>query len=310
MMMRRFLLCGICLFYSNLCVTHVVALLANRHLSCPVFPDDFKHLTTSHQDDESAQVGSAFRRDFIYKSLLASGLMVIKPDIVRGEEKKAASSSIFTAGFGREEYTNSITASRDTNISPKEVYDSIRSSYVSYPLEQMQMNNIERTPRAWDVGAGAGVSTQTLYNMGYKNIEAIDWSSKAWDENVDEALIPNGVHFSALDDERFFLDKWKQEKMDRFDMIVFNFAINESKAKFCAKEMLNPDVGRLFAPVNVQNDYWLKQAFRVYDGNGDILWNVQDVGAWSVQFQPDVTQDTCQGIWCAPFNGFEKKKRS
>ena len=45
--------------------------------------------------------------------------------------------------------------------------------YVTYPLEQMQKNNIDRIPRAWDVGAGAGVSTQTLYNMGYTNIEAL-----------------------------------------------------------------------------------------------------------------------------------------
>ena len=213
----------------------------NRYVSCPrVFPHEVKHaiLTSSQKDDESAQVGSAVRRGFLYKSLLTAGLIGGKANIAQAEEK----SPVFTAAFGKEEYTNSITASRDTNISPKEVYDSIRSSYVSYPLEQIQENNINRIPRAWDVGAGAGVSTQTLYNMGYTHIEAIDWSSKAWDENVDKMMIPNGVHFSALDDERFFLDKWRRDKMDKFDVIVFNFAINESKAKFCAKEMLNPDV--------------------------------------------------------------------
>lgn len=86
---------------------------------------------------------------------------------------------IFTNAYGKEEYTNSITASRDTNISPKEVYDSIQSYYVKYPLEQLKAKGLNREARAWDVGAGAGVSTQTLYNMGYTNIEAVDWSDTA-----------------------------------------------------------------------------------------------------------------------------------
>ena len=90
---------------------------------------------------------------------------------------------IFTNAYGKEEYTNSITASRDTNISPKEVYDSIQSYYVKYPLEQLKAKGMTREARAWDVGAGAGVSTQTLYNMGYANIEAVDWSDTAVSSN-------------------------------------------------------------------------------------------------------------------------------
>jgi hypothetical protein len=212
---------------------------------------------------------------------------------------------IFTQGFGKEEYTNSITASRDTNISPKEVYDSIQSSYVKEPLERAIQQ--KRIPRAWDVGAGAGVSTQTLYNMGYQQIEACDWSSSAWDDNVVEENVPSQVHFTPVDDERFVQNIWRPNKMEKFDVIVFNFGINDRKARAYAREMLVDD-GRLFAPVNVQNDYWLKQAFKVYDNQGNILWSVNDVGAWSVQFQPDVTADTCQGIWCAQYNGFKKKK--
>ena len=90
-------------------------------------------------------------------------------------------------------------------------------------------------------------------------------------------------------------------------MIVFNFGVNDSKAKAYAKTMLQPD-GRLLAPVNIKADYWMKQAFKVYDSQGTLLWTANDIGAWSVQFQPDVTQDTCQGIWCAPYNGFQKKR--
>lgn len=156
------------------------------------------------------------------------------------------------------------------------------------------------------MGAGAGVSTQTLYNMGYSQIEAVDWSSKAWEDNLLQENLPTGVHFSPLDDERYVENVWKKGDMEKFDVIVFNFGINESKARKYAQEMLVED-GRLFAPVNVQSDYWLKQAFKVYNVKGDVLWSVADVGAWSVQFQPDVTQETCQGIWCAPYNGFKKK---
>lgn len=96
------------------------------------------------------------------------------------------------------------------------------------------------------------------------------------------------MHFQAIDDESFYIDVWKPNHMDKFDVIVFNFAINERKAKNYAREMLQEETGRLFAPVNTQSDYWLKQSFRVYDANGNILWNVSDIGAWSVQFQPDV----------------------
>jgi len=156
------------------------------------------------------------------------------------------------------------------------------------------------------VGAGAGVSTQTLYNMGYSHIEAVDWSSKAWVDNLLPENLPTGVHFTPLDDERYVEHVWKKGDMEKFDVIVFNFGINESKARKYAQEMLVED-GTLFAPVNVQSDYWLKQSFKVYNVKGDVLWSVTDVGAWSVQFQPDVTQETCQGIWCAPYNGFKKK---
>jgi hypothetical protein len=144
--------------------------------------------------------------------------------------------------------------------------------------------------------------------MGYQQIEAIDWSSKAWDENIIEDNVPAQVHFTPVDDERFVQDIWRPNEMEKFDVIVFNFGINDRKARAYAKDMLVED-GRLFAPVNVQNDYWLKQAFKVYDKQGNILWSVNDVGAWSVQFQPDVTADTCQGIWCAQYNGFKKKRR-
>lgn len=229
-----------------------------------------------------------------------------------------AEDGFVSSGFSRTEYTNSITASRDTNISPKEVYDT---------LERLRGSGT----RALDVGAGAGVSTQVLYNMGYTTIDACDWSSDAWDLNV--VHCPESVHFYPLDDERF-VKQWKANDGQRYDAIVFNFAINQQKAVQFATELLSRD-GVLLAPVNTQDDYCtflvciktccffltcivthlllcfihqgLKQTYKLMDSNGKTLWSAADVGAWSVQFQPDVTQDTCQGIWCAPFNGFRKQ---
>jgi protein-L-isoaspartate O-methyltransferase len=201
-----------------------------------------------------------------------------------------ANDGFVSAGYSRSEYTNSITASRDTNISPKEVYDTL--------------GRLRRGTRALDVGAGAGVSTQVLYEMGFRDIDACDWSSDAWDANV--ISCPDSVKFYPMDDERF-VKRWRDAKGDRYDAIVFNFAINQRKAVQFATELLNED-GLLIAPVNTQDDYWLKQTYQLMDVNGKTLWSASDVGAWSVQFQPDVTQDTCQGIWCPPFNGFRKEQ--
>ena len=198
-----------------------------------------------------------------------------------------------SAAYSRSEYTNSIIASRDTNISPKEVYDTILGRCLR-----------RGGTRALDVGAGAGVSTQVLYEMGFTDIDACDWSSEAWDANV--ISCPDGVKFYAMDDERF-LRRWRERSEDRYDAIVFNFAINQCKAMQFATELLNRD-GVLLAPVNSQDDYWLKQTYQLMDVNGKTLWSASDVGAWSVQFQPDVTQETCQGVWCPPFNGFQKQQ--
>jgi hypothetical protein len=108
-----------------------------------------------------------------------------------------------------------------------------------------------------------------------------------------------------MDDERFVQQHWRKHHLELYDIIAFNFAVNPDKAVTFATTMLQPH-GLLLAPINTQQDYWLKQTYQLLNGQGHVLWSANDVGAWSVQFQPDVTQDTCQGIWCAPFNGFQK----
>ena len=61
--------------------------------------------------------------------------------------------------------------------------------------------------------------------------------------------MPASVSFDALDDQRY-LEKWQaghsgESATDgRFDAIVFNYAVNDGKAKFFAKNLLRQN-GRL-----------------------------------------------------------------
>ena len=213
--------------------------------------------------------------------------------------------SLFTQPESQPEYTNSLTASRHTNISPAEAYDVIRQQ-------------IPRTKEgtALDVGAGAGVSTDLLYQLGYTaSLDAIDWNADAWNQNVIADKLPPNVHFYELDDESFFR---RSSHSPSYDVIVYNFAINLSKAVSVAKQYLkrptndseqSSSPSLLLAPVNEKADYWYKQYYVVLNADGKIVWQSPDsVGAWSVQFQPDVTSSTCTGIWCGSFNGFLKQQ--
>ena len=242
------------------------------------------------------------------------------------EGASTAATTFRTQAFDLKEYTNSITASKDTNVSPKEAYDVIKDTIqpiansISTPTNN---NNNVNAKRALDVGAGAGVSTQTLYDMGFTTLDAIDWSGTAWNENVVEC--PSSVQFYEMDDERFFASSpitmapssssssSQQQQPDnrKYHVIVYNFAINLDKAVRVAKAYLDPTLedARLLVPANAQRDYWYKQSYYLIDAKGDIVWKSKpDVGAWSVQFQPDVTSDTCQGPWCPPYNGFVKRR--
>ena len=68
-----------------------------------------------------------------------------------------------SAAYSLKEYTNSIVASRDTNVSPLEVYETL--------LQKLKPSSKQETTlRALDVGAGAGVSTQVLWDMGYRDM--------------------------------------------------------------------------------------------------------------------------------------------
>jgi SAM-dependent methyltransferase len=233
------------------------------------------------------------------QQLVASGhVAIMAPQVASSEDSVERPFS--SAAFPKRELTNSIVASRDTNISPMEVYDVLRS--------QLRANKNGTDARALDVGAGAGVSTQVFYEqLGYRNIDAVDWSGDAWRENVVErGYCPPSVTFYEQDDERF-VKLWKEKQLPKYDIIAFNFGVNRDKALYFCQNLLKPE-GLLLAPINSSKDYWMKQTYQLLDASGNVAWSAYDVGAWAVQFQPDVTADTCQGVWCAPFNGFVKLK--
>ena len=218
------------------------------------------------------------------------------------------SDSFKSSGSSLRELGNAFTASRDTNISPGEAYDTIVNPQIVDAAAFARKSG--RTPTALDVGCGAGVSTEILYNSGFSSIDAVDWSGEAWRKYVvDEGHCPSSVTFYEVDDETFVnTNSDVRAGVRKYDVIIFNFAVNDKKAKAFTSYLTRSPASRLLAPVNTQEDYWLKQQYKIYDYNCAETYSATDVGAWSVQFQPDVTQDTCQGIWCPPFNGFKKKR--
>lgn len=214
-----------------------------------------------------------------------------------------------TTAYGRQEYTNSITASRDTNLSPAEAYDVIRQKI---PPNKNGNPNL----RALDLGAGAGLSTAILCNeKGYSVTDAVDWSRTAWDDSVTRQ--PKTIQFYEMDDSAFFEYALQQQQQQprtllKYDVIVYNFACNFDKAVFAATTFLNSENPNsvLLAPVNDRSDYWYKQTYVLLDCRGNIVWKSDpEVGAWSIQFQPDVTAPSCVGIWCGGFNGYQQSNK-
>lgn len=74
-----------------------------------------------------------------------------------------------SAAYSLKEYTNSIVASRDTNVSPLEVYETLLQKLKPKPQKSSSDTSTNKL-RALDVGAGAGVSTQVMWDMGYREM--------------------------------------------------------------------------------------------------------------------------------------------
>jgi len=92
------------------------------------------------------------RRDFISQITIAI-IPVISPKLSHATESSTSDVPFHSTAYGQEEYTNSIVASRDTNISPREVYDTIASDYLKNVLDMIEKGG-GGVARALDVGAG------------------------------------------------------------------------------------------------------------------------------------------------------------
>lgn len=211
-----------------------------------------------------------------------------------GEGSKAcppASATFKSIAFDKPNYANAVTASRDTNVSPQEAYDVIASR--ALPPAGVSC------PRALDLGAGAGVSTQLLWLNGFRNIVAVDPSRVAWDSNVGPLPKDSGVTFLQTSDEGYVEQRGADAPL--FDLVLVNFAINGDKAReLCG--LLN-EGGRLLAPVNQVKNYFFRQEYRLYDRTFQVLWSTETSGGWAITFQPDFTSPSCQGQWCPQFRG-------
>lgn len=158
-------------------------------------------------------------------------------------------------------------------------------------------------PRALDLGAGAGVSTQLLWLNGFRDIVAVDPSRVAWDKYVGALPDGSGVEFEQNSDDGY-IDK-RPPDAPLFDLVLVNFAINSDKALDISRTLLKPD-GRLLAPVNQQSNYWFRQEYRLMDHDGQLLWRTDTSQGWPVTFQPDFTAPSCQGQWCPQFRGLSE----
>ena len=218
---------------------------------------------------------------------------------------------------GMPELSNSIVASRDTNVSPKEIYDFLRSKAELRPVGEQR--------RALDLGAGAGVSTQVLFDIGWQDIVAVDPSRVAWDKYVAASeSLPAGIKFEHASDEQYVARRSSED--GRFDLVthrrtrepclnimartpthphvntqvIVNYAMNHEKAVRYALQLLAPG-GKLLAPTNLQENYWFKQQYELLDEKGEVLWSKGTLWSYDVLFQPDFTSPSCQGQWCPSF---------
>lgn len=191
---------------------------------------------------------------------------------------------------GVPELSNSIVASRDTNVSPKEIYDFLRSKSELRPVGEQR--------RALDLGAGAGVSTQVLFDIGWRDIVAVDPSRVAWDKFAASESMPAGIQFNHASDEQYVARRSSDD--GRFDLVIVNYAMNHEKAVRYALELLAPG-GKLLAPTNMQENYWFKQQYELLDEKGEVLWSKGTLWSYDVLFQPDFTSPSCQGQWCPSF---------
>ena len=207
---------------------------------------------------------------------------------------------------------NSISFATVQSCRPKEIYIQLRNERDLRP----DRNGGPEKPRALDLGAGAGVSTQALYDVGWKEVVAVDPSRLAWDAFAAGNRLPPSIMFEHASDEQYVAgwekrrEKGGQSGDDeerKFDLVVLNYAVNHDKAVRFAKLLLTPG-GHLLAPTNVQENYWFSQQYEFMDADGKVLWTKGTLGSYAVLFQPDYTSASCQGQWCPQFRNDDAAK--
>ena len=198
------------------------------------------------------------------------------------------------------ELSRAFAVSRDTNVSPGEIYNFLRYQPDLQPDAILKGGAGAGGGRALDLGAGAGASTQLLWEAGWAEVVAVDPSREAWDKYAPSGGLPRGVSFNQQSDEQYAA-RWAAERDEPFDLVVLNYAVNREKAVRLARLLLAP-TGKLLAPTNISPDYWFQQVYMLFDSRGEPQWTTKaTLGSYDILFQPDFTADTCVGQWCPQF---------
>ena len=160
------------------------------------------------------------------RQAIAAALLLLRPDAPPAFADCDAPKDAFkSAAYEKPNYSSAIVASRDTNVSPKEAYDII--AFKAEPPEK----SASACPRALDLGAGAGVSTQLLWLNGFRQIVAVDISRTAWDEFVErygEVRLPAGVSFTQANDDAYLESRGADA--EPFDMVVVRSHVKDTGA--------------------------------------------------------------------------------
>jgi len=110
---------------------------------------------TSKRLDSTSAAGAAETEQKVASSSSLTSRFRIKPYDPTKDGRRFHSQA-----YGKEEYNNAFAASENTNVSPKEAYDTILSKVAPQELQVVGSSDSSRPLRALDLGAGAGVSTE------------------------------------------------------------------------------------------------------------------------------------------------------
>lgn len=189
--------------------------------------------------------------------------------------------------------------SQDTNISASDIYDAQR--------QYLKPDGEKHGLRALDLGAGAGVSTSVLKQLGYEHIDSVDQSDTAWMQSGANKMKDVKFHKATADD---FIAGIKSKDGTQYDAVNVAYGLKDSKAIDYAERVLARG-GKFLVPITTSEvvERPGKIATRWHLVTKDGSGNVHDkdlpdkpVGGGQMKFQPDITSFDIEPFRVKPQN--------